>query len=149
MIGTASRPESQRWVLDQGAHRVVGRHDLPSEIDWIFTPHSTGMIERFAEILRPYGAVVAIDEPQRMDLLPLKSKSITWHWELMFTRALYDPASSAQHHILREIAALIDKGVLHTTLTTRLDGLDAANLREAHRLVESGTTVGKVVVARS
>jgi NADPH2:quinone reductase len=65
----------------------------------------------------------------------------------MFTRALYDPASTAQHVILREVAGLVDKGVLHTTMTTRLDGIDAANLREAHRLVESGATIGKVVVA--
>jgi NADPH2:quinone reductase len=147
VVGTASRPESQRWVLDRGAHRVVGHDALPGDVDYVFTPHSTGMIERFAKILRPFGAIVAIDEPRRLNLLPLKNKSIAWHWELMFTRALYDPASTAQHVILREVAGLVDKGVLHTTMTTRLDGIDAANLREAHRLVESGATIGKVVVA--
>jgi NADPH:quinone reductase-like Zn-dependent oxidoreductase len=65
----------------------------------------------------------------------------------MFTRALYDPASTAQHEILRQAAELVDKGTLHTTLTERLDGIDAANLRRAHATVETGATVGKIVVA--
>ena len=152
VIGTASRADSQQWVLDRGAHRVVNHHDdlaaaLPDGVDYVFSPHSAGMIETFARIVRPYGAVVAIDEPPNLDLLPLKSKSIAWHWELMFTRALYDPASTAQHDILRQAAALVDQGVLHTTLTERIDGITAANLRRAHASVESGSAIGKTVVA--
>jgi zinc-binding alcohol dehydrogenase family protein len=152
VIGTASRPESRDHVLAQGAHRVVDHHDdlvaaLPGGVDYIFSPHSAGMIETYAKLLRPYGAVVAIDEPAGLDLLPLKEKSIAWHWELMFTRALFDPASTAQHEILSQVATLVDKGVLRSTMTTRLDGLTAANLRSAHELVESGRAVGKVVVS--
>ena len=152
IIGTASRPESQQYVLDRGAHRVVDHHEdlaaaLPGGVDYVFSPHSAGMIETFAEILHPYGAVVAIDEPEGLDLLPLKSKSIAWHWELMFTRALYDPSSTAQHDILRRAAELIDQGVLHTTLTERIDGITAANLRRAHGIVERGSAIGKTVVA--
>ena len=152
VIGTASRPESRRWVLERGAHRVVDHHDdlaeaLPDGVDHLFSPHSAGMIDTFAAVVRPYGAVVAIDEPPNLDLRPLKSKSIAWHWELMFTRALYDPTSTAQHDILRRAADLVDKGVLHTTLTRRIDGITAANLREAHAAVEAGATIGKIVVA--
>lgn len=147
VIGTASRPESRQWVLDQGAHEVVDHHALPGSIDYVFTPHSAGMIEKFAAILRPFGAVVAIDEPPRLDLSPLKPKSIAWHWVLMFTRALYDPASTAQHIILNDVAELVDNGTLHTTMTTRIDGIDAAHLREAHRLVEAGSSIGKTVIA--
>ncbi|MGA5303169.1 zinc-binding alcohol dehydrogenase family protein [Nucisporomicrobium flavum] len=152
IIGTASRPESRRWVLERGAHRVVNHHDdlaeaLPDGVDYVFTPHSAGMIETFATIVRPFGAVVAIDEPPNLDLLPLKSKSIAWHWELMFTRSLYDPTSTAQHEILRQVAELVDKDVLHTTLTRRIDGITAANLREAHAAVEAGATIGKIVLA--
>jgi len=152
IIGTASRPESQRWVLERGAHRVVDHHGdlakaLPEGVDYVFSPHSAGMIDTYAEIVRPFGAVVAIDEPPNLDLLPLKSKSIAWHWELMFTRPLHDPAGSAQHDILRQAADLVDKGVLHTTLTRRIDGITAANLREAHAAVEGGSTIGKIVLA--
>jgi len=152
IIGTASRPESQRYVLDRGAHRVVNHHDdlaaaLPDGVDYVFSPHSAGMVDTFARIVRPFGAIVAIDEPAELDLRPLKSKSIAWHWELMFTRALFDPASTAQHDILREAAQLVDKGVLHTTLTERIDGVNAANLRRAHGIVERGSAIGKTVVA--
>ncbi|WDZ82844.1 zinc-binding alcohol dehydrogenase family protein [Micromonospora cathayae] len=153
VVGTASRPESRRYVLDRGAHRVVDHHAdlvaaLPDGVDYVFSPHSAGMVDTFARIVRPFGAIVAIDEPPGLDLLPLKSKSIAWHWELMFTRPLYDPTSLAQHEILRQVADLVDKGVLHTTLTTRIDGIDAANLRRAHALVESGGTIGKIVLTR-
>ena len=152
VIGTASRPESQRWVLERGAHRVVDHHDdlakaLPDGVDYLFSPHSAGMIDTYAAVVRPFGAVVAIDEPPNLDLRPLKSKSIAWHWELMFTRALYDPAATAQHDILRRVAELVDEGVLHTTLTRRFDGITAANLREAHAAVEGGATIGKIVLA--
>lgn len=152
IIGTASRAESRQYVLDRGAHRVVDHHDdlaaaLPDGVDYLFTPFSAGMIDTFARLVRPYGAIVAIDEPAGLDLRPLKSKSIAWHWEMMFTRALYDPTSTAQHEILREAAELVDKGVLHTTLTERIDGINAANLRRAHGIVESGAAIGKTVLA--
>ena len=152
VIGTASRTESRQYVLDRGAHRVVDHHDdlaaaLPDGVDYVFSPHSQGMVDTFARIIRPFGAVVAIDEPAGLDLRPLKSKSIAWHWELMFTRALHDPTSTAQHDILREAADLVDKGVLHTTLTERIDGINADNLRRAHAIVERGSAIGKTVLA--
>ena len=152
VIGTASRPDSQQWVLERGAHRVVNHHDdlakaLPDGVDYVFTPHSASMIETFAEIVHPFGEIIAIDEPPALDLLPLKSKSIAWHWELMFTRSLYDPDSHAQHDILVRVADLVDRGVLHTTLTSRLDGINAENLRRAHAEVESGSSIGKTVLA--
>ena len=151
VIGTASRPESRKYALERGAHSVVDHRGdlaetLPDGVDYILTPHSAGMVPMFARILRPFGAVVAIDEPAGLDILPLKSKSISWHWELMFTRALHDPTSTAQHEILRQAAELVDKGTLHTTLTERIDGIHAANLRRAHATVETGSTIGKVVL---
>jgi NADPH2:quinone reductase len=152
VIGTASRPQSRQYVLDRGAHRVVDHHadlaeQLPDGVDYVFSPHSAGMVDTFARIVRPYGEIVAIDETAGQDLVALKSKSIAWHWELMFTRPLYDPLSTAQHEILKQVAGLVDKGVLHTTLTTRLDGITAANLRTAHAAQESGSVIGKTVLA--
>ncbi|MBM2618474.1 zinc-binding alcohol dehydrogenase family protein [Actinoplanes sp. LDG1-06] len=152
VIGTASRPESTQYVLDRGAHSVVDHHgDLPAQlpggVDYVFSPHSAGMIDTFAQIIRPYGAVVAIDEPQGLELTPLKSKSIAWHWELMFTRPLHDPGSTAQHEILTQVAALVDKGTVQSTLTTRINGINAVNLRAAHAAQEAGTAVGKTVLA--
>jgi NADPH:quinone reductase-like Zn-dependent oxidoreductase len=156
IVGTASRPRSQQWARDLGADHVVNHHgDLagqvrgvaPDGVDYIFTPHSAGNVEAFAELIRPGGEITAIDEPEGLDLLPLKSKSATWHWELMFTKPLYLPDDSSQHDLLDETALLVDAELVRTTMTTELGPIDAATLRRAHALVESSATIGKVVVA--
>ncbi|MEV6596976.1 zinc-binding alcohol dehydrogenase family protein [Actinoplanes sp. NPDC051346] len=151
VIGTASRPESRQYVLDRGAHRVVDHHgdlaaQLPDGVDYVLSTHSAGMIETFAQIVRPFGAVVAIEDVP-LDPRPLMSKSIAWHYELMFTRALFDPTSTAQHDILTQAAQLVDKGVLHTTMTTLIEKIDAAGLRQAHAAAEAGSSIGKTVLA--
>jgi NADPH:quinone reductase-like Zn-dependent oxidoreductase len=140
VIGTASRTQSQQYVLDRGAHRVVDHHadlaeQLPDGVDYVFTPYSAGLVDTFATIVRPFGAIVAIDETAGQDLVALKSKSVAWHWELMFTRPLYDPLSTAQHEILKQVAGLVDNGIT------------AANLRTAHASQESGSVIGKTVLA--
>ncbi|GAB3868467.1 zinc-binding alcohol dehydrogenase family protein [Dactylosporangium cerinum] len=148
VIGSASRDESRKWALDLGAHDVVDHHDLPEGVDYIFSPSTAGRIERFAEILRPGGAITAIDEPEGLDLLPLKAKSISFHWELMFTRSLFQtPDMIVQHDLLDRVADLVDAGAIRSTLTTRLSPIDAATLTRAHEMVEGGHMVGKVVVA--
>lgn len=155
VIGTASRPESRQWVLEQGAHHVVDHHDglvagvlavAPEGVDHVFTSFSQGYVEAFAELLVPRGGVVAIDDPEGLDLMPLKTKSLSWHWEFMFTRPLLEPESWAQHELLEQVATLVDAGTLRTTLTTVLTGLTAQVLTEAHRLLESSATIGKVVI---
>ncbi|GAA3786344.1 zinc-binding alcohol dehydrogenase family protein [Sphaerisporangium flaviroseum] len=156
VVGTASRPESSEWALGLGAHHVVNHHDLvanvravaPDGVDYVFSPKTGGQIEAFAELLRPGGHITAIDEPEGLELLPLKSKSIGFHWELMFTRALYETDDMiAQHDLLERVAGLVDAGTIRTTLTTELGPIEAATLRRAHEMVESGRMVGKVVIA--
>jgi NADPH2:quinone reductase len=151
VIGTASRPESAEWVRAMGAHDVVGHRDLRqavSGIDYLFTSYSKGQIDTYAEILRPFGEIVAIDD-ERQDLSPLKSKSITWHWELMFTRSMHHTADMDQQgRLLDETAALLDKGTLRHTMTTAVDDFSAAGIGRAHELVASGQAIGKVVVHR-
>jgi Zinc-binding dehydrogenase len=155
VIGTASRPESQQWVTELGAHHAVDHHgDLvaavrevaPTGVNYIFTPFSAGNVERFAELLRPRGEITAIDAPEGLDLIPLNAKSLTWHWEMMFTRPLFTPEDPAQHELLEATARLVDDGVLRTTMARRLQPINAATLRQAHELVESGTMTGKVVI---
>ena len=156
VIGTASRPESRQWVQEMGAHHVIGHHDLagdvrgitPDGVSYVFSPHTAGLIGQFAEILRPGGAVTAIDEPEGLDILPLKDKSITFHWEFMFTRPLYQPPDMVeQHELLDRVADMVDEGTIRSTLTRELGPISAATLREAHTLVEGGRMTGKVVVA--
>lgn len=114
----------------------------------MFSPNTAGRIGEFAEIIRPGGAVTAIDEPEGLDLLPLKSKRISFHWESMFTRPLLQTDDLiAQHELLEHVARLVDAGTVRTTMTTQLGPINAATLRQAHEMVESGHSVGKTVIA--
>jgi NADPH:quinone reductase len=158
IVGTASESDAQQWVLDLGAHHCVDHHELvasvkevaPGGVDCIVSTHSAGNAEAFAELLVPFGAVVAIDDPEDMDLRPLKAKSISWHWELMFTRSLFETADMvAQHELLERVSTLVDDGTLRTTMTQEFSPFAASTVREVHRIIEDGHTRGKLVVAVS
>src|SRR5829696_979495 len=151
VVATASRPESVAWARQMGAHQVANPLTLldevaASSVDAVVTPFSATNVEVFATVLRPYGAVVAVDEPDGLDLLPLKGKSQSWHWEDVFTRSLYEPDSRRHQELLDEVSRLIDAGTLHSTMTAKLGPLNAATLTAAHRQVESMRAIGKVVV---
>ncbi|MBB2989377.1 zinc-binding alcohol dehydrogenase family protein [Mycolicibacterium iranicum] len=157
VIATASRDESREWAQRMGADLVVDHHHLreqtlaavPDGVDYLFSPHSKDNIDDYAAIVKPFGHIAAIDEPPGLDLLPLKAKSIAWHWELMFTRPRFEtPDMIEQQRLLAATAELVDQGTLRTTVTKTIDDFSAAGLREAHRDVESGHMVGKVVITR-
>ena len=156
VIGTASRAESAEGARAMGAHEIADHHDLvpsvgkvaPDGVQYVFSPVSEGNVDAYVELLTPRGEVVAIDEPEGLELLGLKDKSLSWHWELMFTRPLFEPESTAQRDLLDEVARMVDAGELRSTETARLPGLTADTVREAHRRIESGSTVGKIVIER-
>lgn len=156
VIATASRPETSDWARSLGADHVVDHRNLarevqdlaPDGVDLIFTAHSSGNVQTFADIAKPFAQITAIDDPQALDLLPLKAKSITWHWELMFTRAMFATSDMIeQGNLLDEVARLVDNGTVRSTVTTVIPGLNAEGLRTAHRLVAAGTAIGKIVVS--
>lgn len=159
IIATASRPESADWVRKLGAHHVIN-HKLPlaEELARIGVPavsHVASLVDtgayysQFIEALAPQGKLALIDDPaEPLDIRPLKLKSLSLHWELMFTRSLFQtPDQASQQALLREVAALVDSGALQSTEGRHLGLINAANLREAHRLLESGTVIGKLVLA--
>lgn len=157
VIATAARSDSRAFATRMGAHHVVGRSDLAADVlavapegtDYIFTPTSVGNVEAFAAIAEPFSAITTINGPSGLDLQPLFHKSLSWYYEWMFTRTTYNtPDLVEQQRILNRAADLLDDGTLVTTTTTVLQGFTSENLREAHRLVESGLTIGKVVIAR-
>ncbi|NEE03894.1 zinc-binding alcohol dehydrogenase family protein [Phytoactinopolyspora halotolerans] len=155
VVATASDAERERWVRELGAEEVVNHHaDLaaqvldvaPDGVDWLFTAHSEGQIETYAQIVRPFGQIVAIDDGPR-DVSALKPKSIAWHWELMFTRPLYQtPDMIEQHHLLNQVSRLLDDGRLRPTTTRTLTPITPETLREAHQQIEEGRVVGKIVL---
>lgn len=157
VIATASRDESRAWAQRMGADVIVNHHRLrdetlaavPDGVDYLFSPHSAGNIETYEAIVKPFGHITAIDEPPGLELVGLKAKSIAWHWELMFTRAMYEtPDMIEQQRLLARTADLVDQGVLSTTVTKTITDFSAAGLTEAHRDVESGRMTGKVVLTR-
>uniref|UniRef100_UPI0037429A01 zinc-binding alcohol dehydrogenase family protein n=1 Tax=Streptomyces sasae TaxID=1266772 RepID=UPI0037429A01 len=157
VIGTASRPESADFARRMGVQHVVDHHKplapqlaevAPNGIDFVFSTTGTDHnLAAYAEALNPFGHIVAIDDFEALPLGVLKPKSISFHWEFMYTRSMFRTADQQmQHHILTQVARLVDAGVLTTTATRDLGRIDAANLREAHRLQESGTAVGKTTL---
>lgn len=158
VVATASRPESAAWVRELGADHVVDHaRDLPpqlaalgrAEVDYVLClTHTDHYFPAFAPLVAPEGHICAIVPTQRpVDLAPLMAKSVTFSWELMFTRSTFGtPDMGAQHDILDETAALVEAGTLRTTATTHLGAIHAANLRRAHALLEGGHVVGKIVL---
>lgn len=157
VIGTASRDESRAWAQSMGADVVVNHRHLreetlqvaPGGVDFLFSPYSAGNIDDYAVIVKPFGHITAIDEPEGLDLVTLKTKSIAWHWELMFTRSMFEtPDMIEQQRLLAATADLVDNGTLRTTVTKTIEDFSAAGLREANREVKAGRMTGKIVVTR-
>lgn len=157
VIGTASRPETQAWVKGLGAHHVIDHSQPLSEelrrigfpaVDLIVSLTQTeAHFDQIVEAIAPQGRFGLIDDPTSLDVTKFKRKSVSVHWELMFTRALFGTADMiGQHRLLNEVAALVDAGLIRTTLAERFGTINADNLKRAHALIESGKARGKVVL---
>ncbi|WP_192456854.1 zinc-binding alcohol dehydrogenase family protein [Musicola keenii] len=160
VVATASRASSRDWCLALGAHHVIDhRLPLPAQISALPVPpishiaalsHTAEHLHELANLIAPQGRLAIITDHDTLDAAPFKAKSVSLHWEMVFTRPLFGtPDMIAQHRILDEVAELVDAGVLRSTVNRVLYPLDAARLCAAHRLVENGGIAGKVVVARS
>lgn len=157
IIATASRPETRQWCLKLGAHAVIDhRRPLSTElrtagvgqVDFVAALTQTGQhYEQIVESLKPQGAMAVIDDDP-LDVMKLKTKSISLHWELMFTRSLFEtPDMGEQGRLLGEVAELVDAGRILSTVNHRLGSINAEHLRHAHALLESGKAQGKIVLA--
>jgi len=157
VIGTASRPETADWVKQLGAHHVID-HSQPllaqlqqlgiQQVDHVASlTHTDLHYDQSIEALAPQGQLALIDDPAQLDVVKLKRKSLSLHWEFMYTRSLFEtPDMQAQHALLEQVAQLIDAGTLHTTLGEHFGSINANNLRRAHALLESGKARGKIVL---
>lgn len=157
VIATASRAQTQAWVKDLGAHLVIDHtaplaaqlsaHGVEAVDHVISLTHTDTYLEQLIEVLRPQGQLALIDDPAQLDVVPLKRKSLSLHWELMFTRSLYQtPDMIKQHQLLTRISQMVDSGVLKTTLGEHFGTINASNLKRAHAVIESGKAKGKIVL---
>jgi len=160
LIATASRPESEAWLRGLGVQQLIN-HRLPlaeqlqalgaPPVRWVVSLTNSGdYFDQIVELLEPQGAFALIDDPppEAINVLALKRKSLSLHWELMFTRSLFQTADmDHQGALLREVTALVEAGELRSTLNRDLGVIDAANLRTAHQLIEGQATIGKLVLA--
>lgn len=159
VIGTASRDETTEWAKQYGADEVINHHKdfLPQlkelgyeAVDYIFCLNATDKHwKKMADAIKPQGAIAAIAEsPETQNLSLLQNKSVTFAWEFMFTRSLYQTDDMIlQHHLLKDLAELVDQGLIRTTLSESLSPINAENLRKAHSKVESGKMIGKLVLS--
>jgi zinc-binding alcohol dehydrogenase family protein len=158
VVATASRPETITWSEKMGAHHVIDHHHpldeqlrrigLP-QVDYVLgLTASEKHVPAIINAIAPQGKFALIDDPETLDIVPLKQKSVSVHWEFMFTRSFYQtPDMIEQHHLLDQVADLVDGDVLHTTMTEDFGSINASSLRRAHRRVEGGRTIGKTVLS--
>lgn len=157
VIGSASRNTTREWATKLGAHHTVD-HTRPMQpqlaalgfehVDIVISlTHTDRHYADIIEALAPQGQLALIDDPATLDAVPLKRKSISLHWELMFTRSLFETADMVrQHELLNRVSQLIEGGTLITTLGEHFGAINVDNLRRAHALIESGKAVGKIVL---
>jgi NADPH2:quinone reductase len=158
VIATASRPETQAWCIELGAHHVID-HAKPfteqlssigfSRVNLIASLTATDQhYPAVVDVLAPQGKFGVIDDPNSLDARPLKQKAASLHWEFMFARSLFNtPDILEQHNLLNKVAELVETGVIRTTADNELGTINATNLRKAHALIESGRSRGKIVLA--
>ena len=157
IIASASRAETTSWLEDLGADTIVNhRNPLSeefaaknlSEVDYVVSLNNTEQhLPEIEKVVKPQGQFALIDDPETLNIVPFKNKSVSVHWELMFTRSLFKTDDmQEQHVILNNVATMIDQGQIKTTVGEHLGKINAANLRKAHQHLESQTAKGKVVL---
>jgi len=162
IIATASRESSQAWVKKLGADYVVDHTQaLQPQIESLITHEGIGQVthvaslnstdsyfESYIDLLVPFGKIALIDDPQSIDISKIKLKSLSFHWEFMFARSMFNAQDiQEQSKLLNRVADLVDQGYVQTTAGKNLGLINADNLKVAHAELESGTSIGKIVLA--
>ena len=157
VIATASREETKAWVKSLGADYVIDHtEDLNTQIKalgldaprYIFSTNQTETyLHQISKLIAPQGKFGLIDDPKLLDIGEFKSKSVSVHWEFMFTRSMFNTTDiEQQSQLLHQVAELVDNHKIKTTLNQTLGKINAKNLKLAHELIETGRAKGKIVL---
>jgi NADPH:quinone reductase len=158
VVATASRPETVEWVALMGAHYVIDHSKpLAEQVNGLSVPPvkyiasltaTTRNFAQLVEVLAPEGKIGVIDDPATLDVVPLKRKAASLHWEFMFARSLWQTTDMGeQGRLLTRVADLVDQGELRSTQTQTFSPINVENLKKAHALAESGKAIGKVTLS--
>ncbi len=163
VIATASRESSTVWVKQLGADYVVDHtQPLQPQINALIASEGIGQVthvaslnstdtyfETYTELLVPFGKIAMIDDPAKpLEIMKMKPKSLSLHIEFMYARSLHQTADMIeQSRLLNRVADLIDQGYIQTTAGENLGTINAENLRKAHQKLETGRSIGKIVLA--
>ena len=157
VVGTAARQQSVQWLTDLGVDYVLDHsQDLNQqridaeldEFDYVISlTHTDKHLDSIVEVIKPQGKLALIDDPASFDILKLKRKSISLHWEFMYTRSMFQTDDMiAQHQLLTTLSELVDKGIIKTTLGEHLGKINVENILKAHAILESHQARGKLVL---
>lgn len=161
IIATASRESSKAWVKKLGADYVIDHtQPLQPQIENLIQNEGMGEVthvaslngtdayfDTYIDILVPFGKIALIDDPKTLDISKIKMKSLSFHWEFMFARSMFDAKDMIeQSRLLNRVSDLVDQGYIQTTAGKNLGKINATNLKAAHAELESGKSIGKIVL---
>ena len=157
VIATASRPDTVAWCERMGAHHVINhRHAMAPQLDAVGVTQvdlaasltKTDLhFEATVDMMRPGGKIGAIDDPGMLDVSLMKTKALSFHWEFMFARPMFQTDDmDEQGRLLNEVSELIDQGAVQNTATKSFSEVTADNLNEALTHQASGAAIGKTVL---
>ena len=156
VIATASRPDTTAWVKKMGADHVINHHEplvdqvkaLGLEPCYVASLNGTdGHFPAIVELIKPRGHIALIDDPQSLDINSIKPKALSFSWEFMFTRSMFQTNDiEKQHELLNRVSEFIDDGRLISTVTNNLGKVSVETLKKAHVQQESGRVIGKNVL---
>jgi len=158
VIASASRSETKKWVKSLGADYVIDHSQSLilelqaqgfSDVNYIASlTHTADHLSDIASLISPQGHLALIDDPEEFNIMPFKTKSVSIHWEFMFTRSLFETDDIIeQHNLLSRVAKLVDSGTIKTTALENFGKINACNLIKAHTFLESGKATGKIILS--
>ncbi len=155
VITTASRPDTIEWVKKMGADHVINhREPLAPQVKALgLVPHYVASLtatdqhfENIVELIKPRGHIALIDDPQNLSINAIKLKALSFSWEFMFTRSMFQTGDMIkQHELLQRVSTLVDEGKITSTATSNTGKINAQILTELHKIQESGSVIGKNV----
>lgn len=155
VYATVSSPEKAELVKSFGAIEGINYRNEPVQsyvdritegkgFDVVFDTIGGENIDKSFAAVAHYGNVITIQAHSTHDLSPLHLKSASLHVVFMLLPLLYNTQRERHGEILKNAAALANKGMLKPFIAAQQFSFE--DVSKAHAFLESGKAVGKVVI---